>query len=98
VLLNVNKRNQSLEKYEATKKHQENICIIFFTFLKLYLIRLQVVGEVVLIHRVYFRVKHSKLGKIQSFDENLGKDFSNQLNLISYIFGIKSIIHTKGKG
>jgi hypothetical protein len=39
-----------------TKEHQENICIIFFTFLALYLIRLQVVGAVVLIHPVYIIV------------------------------------------
>jgi hypothetical protein len=40
-------------KKKKTKEHQENICIIFFTFLSLYLIRLQVVGAVVLIHPVY---------------------------------------------
>jgi hypothetical protein len=30
---------------KKTKEHQENICIIFFTFLSLYLIRLQVRGD-----------------------------------------------------
>jgi hypothetical protein len=40
-------------QYENTKKHQEDIWIIFFTFLSLYFVRLQVVGAVVLIHPVY---------------------------------------------
>jgi hypothetical protein len=33
VLVYVNKKNQNLEKQEKTKKHQENIFIIFFTLL-----------------------------------------------------------------
>jgi hypothetical protein len=43
---------------KKTKEHQENICIIFFTFLSLYLIRLQVVGAVVLIHPVYWVIQN----------------------------------------
>jgi uncharacterized membrane protein YjjP (DUF1212 family) len=51
VLVYVNKKK--LEKIKKkNKKHQENICIIFFTFLSLYFIRLQVVSAVVLIHPV----------------------------------------------
>jgi hypothetical protein len=47
-------KKQSLEKQEKTKKHQRTfVRIIFFMFLSLYIIRLQVVGAMVLIHPVW---------------------------------------------
>jgi hypothetical protein len=51
---------------KKTKEHQESICIIFFTFLSVYFIRLQVVGAVVLIHPVctiFSSNLHNKLFK-----------------------------------
>jgi hypothetical protein len=39
-------------KIRKKKEQQENICIIFFNFLSVYFIRLQIVGAVVLIHPV----------------------------------------------
>jgi hypothetical protein len=54
VLVYVNKKIKIWKNKKKNKRDQENICIIFFTFLALYLIRLQVVGAVVLIHPVFY--------------------------------------------